>query len=112
MTFHFRLMRRSLYEKVGGIAPQFIYAQDYDLCLKLSEITDIHHLERPLYYYRNHPQSISQGKRVEQIGYAQQAINDAIMRRGLGDRYELDVQIIGQFALKPKTKQLQYGVVY
>jgi glycosyltransferase involved in cell wall biosynthesis len=102
MTFHFRLMRRSLYDQVGGVAPQFIYAQDYDLCLKLSEVTDIHHLERPLYYYRNHAQSISQEKRVEQIGYAQQAINDAIVRRGLSDRYELDVQIIGQFALKQK----------
>jgi glycosyltransferase involved in cell wall biosynthesis len=102
MTFHFRLMRRSLYNQVGGINAQFTYAQDYDLCLKFSEITDIYHLERSLYYYRNHPQSISQEKRVEQISAAQQAINDAIVRRGLSDRYELEVQIIGQFALRQK----------
>jgi glycosyltransferase involved in cell wall biosynthesis len=114
MTFHFRLIHRSLYDQVGGIDPQFIYAQDYDLCLKLSEVTDIHHLERPLYYYRSHPQSISQEKRVEQIGFAQQAINDAIDRRGLGDRYELDVQIIGQFALKQKrssNSQVKQGAI-
>jgi glycosyltransferase involved in cell wall biosynthesis len=112
MTFHFRLMRRSLYDQVGGIDPQFIYAQDYDLCLKLSEVADIHHLERPLYYYRNHSQSISQEKRVEQIGFARQAVNDAIIRRGLDDRYELDVQIIGQFSLKQKqSHRVKQGAI-
>jgi glycosyltransferase involved in cell wall biosynthesis len=112
MTFHFRLMRRSFYDQVGGIDTQFTYAQDYDLCLKLSEVTDINHLERPLYYHRNHSQSISQEKRVEQIGFAQQAVNDAMIRRGLADRYELDVQIIGQFALKQKqSHQVKQGAI-
>ena len=33
MTFHLRLMRRSVYNQVGGIDLAFPCAQDYDLCL-------------------------------------------------------------------------------
>jgi len=54
MTFHFRLIRRSVYDEVGGVDTSFMAAQDYDLCLKLSEVTEIKHLDKPLYLYRNH----------------------------------------------------------
>jgi GT2 family glycosyltransferase len=43
MTFHFRLMRRESFEQAGGINPCFEEAVDYDLCLRLSEITTIKH---------------------------------------------------------------------
>ncbi len=82
MLFHFRLMRRSTYEQVGGVDPAFVRAQDYDLCLKFSEVTDIYHLPQPLYSYRAHAQSVSQQQRVEQIHWAKQAIEHAIQRRG------------------------------
>lgn len=75
-------------------------AQDYDLCLRLSEITSIEHLKKPLYYYRYHPDSVSHTKRVEQIMAASVAINKALERRGLKDKYELDVQIVGQYRLR------------
>lgn len=103
MTFHFRLMRRSVYDQVGGIATTFPRAQDYDLCLKLSEATEIHHLPQPLYYYRSHAESVSQQQRVEQIDYAKRAIAQAIERRGLSDRYEIKVEIIGRFSLQRKS---------
>lgn len=102
MTFHFRLMRRPIYEQVGGVDLDFPCAQDYDLCLKLSEVTDIHHLEQPLYYYRTHAQSISIQQRVEQIEYAQKAIAKALHRRGLSDLYNINVEILGKFFLQPK----------
>jgi len=35
MVMHFRLLRRTVYEQVGGIDPTIEYAEDYDLCLKL-----------------------------------------------------------------------------
>ncbi len=40
MLFYFRLMRHSAYDPVGGIDATFDCAQDYDLCLKLSEVTE------------------------------------------------------------------------
>ena len=107
MTFHFRLMRRSVYEQVGGVDPSFPCAMDYDLCLKLSEVTEIHHLSRSLYTYRTHSQSISQGQRTEQIHHAARAVENALERRGLSDRYELEVQPPSRFRLRPKPKTSQ-----
>lgn len=103
MTFHFRLIRQSIYQQIGGFDTAFFYAQDYDLCLKLSEVSQIQHLAQPLYFYRNHSQSISQEKRVEQIEYARRAIANALQRRGLSDRYDINVEIIGRFSIMPKS---------
>lgn len=86
MTFHFRLLRRSLYEQVGGVDPGFPYAEDYDLCLKLAEVTQVHHLQKPLYYYRIHSETISRRHRLEQIENSKMAVAHALKRRELGDR--------------------------
>jgi glycosyltransferase involved in cell wall biosynthesis len=102
MTFHFRLMRCNIYEQIGGIDPRFICAQDYDLCLKLSEVTQIYHLQRPLYFYRIHPRSISQSQRLTQIHWSTQAIHDAMTRRKLTDQYELDIQLSARYSIRPK----------
>jgi glycosyltransferase involved in cell wall biosynthesis len=83
MTFHFRLLRRSVYEQVGGVDPRITYAEDYDLCLKLSEVTQIYHLQESLYYYRVHPASISRQHQREQIENARMAIAHALERRGM-----------------------------
>jgi hypothetical protein len=121
MVFHFRLIRRSVYNQVGGIDNEFMYCQDYRsinpalfaapdysftkliansvisasrasdrgfklfqvdartiaaglICLKLSEVTDILHLQKPLYYYRHHKNSISCEQRIEQILLGKRAI--------------------------------------
>lgn len=102
MTFHFRLMRRGVYEQVGGIDPRFVCAQDYDLCLKLSEVTEVYHLQRPLYFYRSHPQSLSQARRLEQIEWSTQAIKDAMTRRGMDTEYDLEVQLVARCAIRCK----------
>lgn len=109
MTFHFRLLRRELYERVGGIDLNFRSAEDYDLCLKLSEVTTIYHLSQPLYYYRFHQSSISQSSQPEQIEYSVQAIRNALIRRNLADRYQLNVTANGQFQLCHKAPQSSPG---
>jgi glycosyltransferase involved in cell wall biosynthesis len=102
MTFHFRLMRRSVFDAVGGLDASFRTASDYDLCLKLSEEAAVYHVNQPLYYYRIHTNSLSQRYRMRQIQESGKAIAQALERRGLGDRYAVDVKIIGQFTLRPK----------
>ena len=47
MTFHFRLLRRSVYEQIGGFREAFESIEDYDLCLRLSDVTEIWHLNQP-----------------------------------------------------------------
>ena len=52
MTFHFRLMRRCIYDRVGGVNASFTgSAYDYDLCLRLSEVAQVAQVKQPLYFY-------------------------------------------------------------
>jgi glycosyltransferase involved in cell wall biosynthesis len=91
MTFHFRLIRRGIYDLVGGIDLDFPLAEDYDMCLKISEVSEIYHLQQPLYYYRTHPNSISQDQRVQQIEHSGKAVRNALVRRGVSDQYCLEI---------------------
>jgi glycosyltransferase involved in cell wall biosynthesis len=102
MTFHFRLMRREIYDGVGGIDPEFKAAQDYDLCLRLSEATEVVQVKKSLYLYRNHQENISHTKQFEQIHFTHLAITRALQRRGLADKVELEVQVQPRFVLKRK----------
>ena len=81
MTFHFRLIRRTVFNQVGGINTDFTYAQDYDLCLRLSEVTEVRHVDEPLYFYRTHTGSISQGKKQQQAYFMEKAAEDAKARQ-------------------------------
>ncbi len=81
MTFHFRLLRRSVYDQVGGVDPNYNTAEDYELCLRLSEVTAIHHLPRPLYYYRCHGESTSNQRRNDQERQCILAREAALRRR-------------------------------
>ncbi|WP_449416151.1 sulfotransferase [Phormidium nigroviride] len=102
MVFHFRLIRRSVYDAVGGVDLNFEFAVDYELCLRLSEVTQIAKVSKPLYYYRLHEDNISKSHRSEQISASQQAIEAALTRRKLSFDLGLGVEITGQFRLRRK----------
>jgi glycosyltransferase involved in cell wall biosynthesis len=102
MTFHFRLIRRPLFDAVGQVDPTMQTAEDYDLCLKLSEVTEFHHLQKPLYYYRVHPESLSHKRRLEQIDTSARAIRSALARRGMDQTHQLDVRYSATFSLRKK----------
>jgi glycosyltransferase involved in cell wall biosynthesis len=102
MTFHFRLMRREVFDAVGGMDATLDSAEDYDLCLKLSEITQIAHLPKPLYRYRVHKASTSSEQRLRQIMSAKEAIARALQRRGLDVEYDIEVELVGRFSLRRK----------
>ncbi|BAY87760.1 filamentous hemagglutinin outer membrane protein (plasmid) [Calothrix parasitica NIES-267] len=104
MTFHFRLIRRSVYDAVGGVDDSFESGEDYDLCLKLSEVTEVYHIAKPLYYYRRHSDNVSNDN-FKNIYWSQKAINDALFRRGLNEDYELDTHLTAFFSIKPKLKK-------
>ncbi|MEH1822730.1 MAG: CHAT domain-containing protein [Nostoc sp.] len=108
MTFHFRLMRRSVYDRVGGVNESFsCCAYDYDLCLRLSEVAQVLRVKEPLYFYRNHSQSISVNRQKEQILWSKRAIAQALWRRGLADKLQIDVELAtGRFILRRKKSLL------
>ena len=105
MTFHFRLIRREAYDLVGGFDAAFPLAMDYDLCLKLSEVTNIHHLPCALYRYRKHRASLSATRRLEQIACSHRAVCDAIKRRGLEEHLACDLAIRARFRLREISKR-------
>ncbi len=53
------MFRRALYEKVNGYRPEFYFAQDADLWLRMAERAKIGYVPQVLYYYRRDYNSIS-----------------------------------------------------
>ena len=105
MVFHFRLMRKSVYEQVGGFNPGFDKLEDYDLCLRLSEITQILKVEEFLYLKRNLKDSVSNACRLEVILLTKQAIEAALVRRGLEGFYKVEITYNPQYSLLPISHQ-------
>ena len=101
MTFHFRLIRRIAYDAAGGTNSNLLAAIDYDMCLRLSEVTQIYHHSNILYSYRTHPNSISTEKRQLQIDCAAQVVRQALKRRHLDSLFQLEIQAPSKFILKP-----------
>lgn len=99
MTFHFRLFRRSVFDLAGGIDTSMTTSADYDLCLRLSEVTQIRHLPKVLYCYREHGDSISVSRRIEQIQNSAAAVERALVRRGMSGTHALEVDVEPTFRL-------------
>jgi GT2 family glycosyltransferase/SAM-dependent methyltransferase len=82
---HFSVFRREIIEKVGGFRPGYDGSQDYDLILRVTEITDrIGHIARPLYTWRRAPGSAAAGPgaKTYALDAARAALADALRRRG------------------------------
>lgn len=99
----FRLVRRSAYNQVGGINDSLPHCQDYDLFLKISEVTDIFHLQRPLYHYRLHKCKTTCQEQIEKILWAKEVVEQAITRRNQTDEYELEIQFFSSCTLSNKS---------
>lgn len=75
---HFCLIDKDLYDYVGGVDPEFACAMDLDLQLRCGMATPvISVVKEPLYFYRQHANSISRRMRQEQRGFATSALNSA-----------------------------------
>lgn len=60
---HFSIFKKELMDKLGGFHSEFDGAQDYDIFLRMSEITkpeNIKHISRILYHWRVHKESTAQ----------------------------------------------------
>jgi GT2 family glycosyltransferase len=82
---HLLVVRRSMFEALGGIREGFDGSQDYDLMLRVSErARRIGHIPRVLYHWRATPDSMALSAETKPHSFAagQHAVADAFARRG------------------------------
>jgi len=75
------MLRRTLLEHVGGFDESYRIGEDYDLWLRLSQITVFHRLDMPCTLYRKHGSNVT--KRPPERNYAYRALTSAITRYGM-----------------------------
>jgi len=101
LIFHFRLVRQTVFSAVDGFNLEIECAEDYDLFLRISEITPVYHLQRPLYFYLRNSQGLSSQRTMQQRQGSANAVRLALKRRGLADTTYLEVNDnTGKFCLK------------
>ncbi len=115
---HVTVIKKSLIEKVKGFRVGFEGSQDYDLLLRVTEISNhIVHIPKVLYHWRIHQLSAAQGEDVKPYAYiaAKKALSEALNRRGLrgdvkylsglrGYRIDYEIETPGKISIIIPTK--------
>ena len=81
---HLLVVRRALIEKLGGLRSDFDGSQDYDLVLRVADVTDrVAHIPDSLYSWRQHPRSAAAAGDHKPWAWmaAQRALGDWLRRR-------------------------------
>ena len=107
---HLGIYRKSLVDQVGGFRKGVEGSQDYDLLLRITELTDrVYHIPKILYHWRVIEGSTASG--VGQKNYAylagEKVLQDAIRRRGYHAKVQrLDRILCYNVAFYPTQKHL------
>ncbi|MGI8955601.1 MAG: glycosyltransferase family 2 protein [Chthoniobacterales bacterium] len=92
---HFTTVRREIVERAGRFRPEFDGAQDYDLFLRITELTTrIHHLPRILYHWRRSETSTSDNirRKPQALEAGRRAVENHLLRRGERGHVTVDWQ--------------------
>lgn len=92
---HFTTIRRRIVDKAGRFRPEFDGAQDYDLFLRVTELTNrIHHLPRILYHWRRSESSTSDNirRKPQALEAGRRAVENHLQRRGERGHVTVDWQ--------------------
>ena len=84
--------------RAGGFRAGFEGSQDYDLILRVTELTDrVAHIPRVLYHWRVHPESTASARGQKGYAYevAVRALHEALERRGEPGRIETNDRMPG-----------------
>jgi len=89
IVHHFRLFRARDWWRTVGFATDIRNAVDFDMFLKLSEVTEMKHVPEWTYVYRIHERSTSVSESDMQIRNHFIAIERSLIRRGLSKRWDV-----------------------
>ena len=80
---HLTVYRKSIVDRLGGFRSAYNLSQDYDLLLRVVELTDkILHIRKILYHWRTIPGSAASGGKSHARDSNLAALEDAMVRRG------------------------------
>jgi len=80
------LVRRKMYDLVGGFNETYRAAQDHDMLIRIAEITELAYLSEFLWYYRRHGDSISSKQQGLRWHYGFEILQSAKHRYPYGSR--------------------------
>lgn len=83
---HFAVYRRQIVERVGGFRKGYEGSQDYDLALRVTELTDkLGHVRKVLYTWRMVPGSVAANAEAKPYAHeaAKKALAESLERRGI-----------------------------
>tara|TARA_B100000767_G_C19777579_1_gene543614 strand:- start:5580 stop:8900 length:3321 start_codon:yes stop_codon:yes gene_type:complete len=89
MIHHPRMFRKRDFNRISGFDINLSNAVDYDIFLKLAEVTDGYHLQTPLYLYRQHNTNTSKVNTSSQDQNNHTCVIAAFERLGLKQRVNL-----------------------
>lgn len=103
---HFSVIKSSLVKEVGGFRVGYEGSQDFDLFLRVTEITNkIHHIPKILYHWRMHKASTAQNmdSKPYTINAGIKALEDSLIRKNLTGK-------ISQIGNLPGYYQIRYDI--
>ena len=89
---HLLVIRKELFDRLGGFRSEYDGAQDYDLVLRATEnARRVVHVPRVLYYWRNHPNSTAQNPQSKMYAYeaGRKAIEAQLSRKKIPGKVEM-----------------------
>ncbi len=102
---HLVVIRKKLIDTIGGFREGLEGSQDFDLLLRLTELTDkIHHIPLVLYHWRMHQESTSQNDEAKPYAFNAgiKAVEDALKRRNISGTVQLIDNTPGFYSIRYK----------
>lgn len=89
IVHHFKLFRARDWYRTDGFALDIENAVDFDMYLKMAEVTEMLHIPEKLYQYRRHETSTSRAKHGMQRANHRLVVERSLDRRGISRHWEL-----------------------
>ncbi|WP_459479431.1 glycosyltransferase [Clostridium saccharoperbutylacetonicum] len=105
---HLLVIKKEIFDKVGGFRDKFNGAQDYDLMLRISELTDnIYHIPRVLYSWREIPSSTAMNPNSKPYAHVAglEALDEHLKRKYGSEAYSQETDILFVYDARFNLKQ-------
>ena len=87
------MMRKAAVMRIGGYRNEYLWSEDLDLFLRLSEVGRLANLPDVLVKYRNHPGSTNHRRARLQQELSRKCVMETYRRRGLGVPTDLNMML-------------------